>query len=166
MTMKFKLVEKIELVEKNSPVQKTQDIHTKTKPLTLKGLNPKEYLVHHLDSEIISEIDELKSNELDNVLLVKHGFKNSKDDIHRLIHIAAHLGGLDKLNNMIIELDKQSSYIYAIDYEDNKTLIPVKLSDAVAMTIKGPTRPRKVIYNPQGPSDQIDIDGNLHAIKH
>ena len=69
--------------------------------LTVNNIDPKLYQIHHLNDEIVSEVDSIKDNNYDNILFVRKAFNGSNDDIHKLINIAARLGGIDKLINTL-----------------------------------------------------------------
>ena len=129
--------------------------------LTANNIDPKRYLVHHLDGEIVSEVGSIKNNDYDNILFVRKAFRDSQDDIHKLIHIAARLGGVDELINILKSWNtakETKTYIYAVDPADKISLIPINIQDAVNMTMTKHVDSTKRIENPQGGGTQLSID--------
>ena len=147
--MKFKLVEEFSsgnkstardtLSERISDPQKEANKKLKRK-LAQFNIDGTKYVVHHLDSDIVSDVKSLMDNSLENVLFLPKTESGDSNAVHQFIHAAAKVGGCDKFLSFLDSLNKQSnSPIYALRVDDNDNIFinAITLSDAVNMTIKG-----------------------------
>ena len=140
--MKFKLVESIdrrlieqildeEVLEEATP---QYNVNRRLRKKYLSDEDFKRYQVHHLDGTIIDDVKKLRNNDLNNVIFIKKGLGNKLDDIHRLIHLIAKCGGIDKLNSLITALDKPSDNFYRVINPETKELEALGISEVAALT--------------------------------
>lgn len=130
--MKFKLYEDISKNQRNK--------NKKLKLLLNKfKINGKKYVVHHLSSDVVSEVDQLMDNDLKNILFLPKTPNGDSNGVHQVIHGAAKFGGYDEFLKFICELNQSNDNpIYAIREVDNElVLYPIRISDAITMTMKG-----------------------------
>lgn len=130
--MKFRLVETIS----NGQRQKNK----KLKRLLHKfGVDGSTYVVHHLDSGIISSVGQLMDNNLNNILFLPKTPSGDSNAVHQLIHAAANFGGYDEFLKFICELNQLVEQpIYTLRKNDDGELdmIAIRISDAIDMTIR------------------------------
>lgn len=135
--MRFRLVESIddrlveEVLEEATP-QYNANRSLRKKYLSAEDF--KKYQVHHLDGTVVDNIKKLKNNKLSNIIFIKKGLGNKLDDIHRLIHLIAKCGGVDKLNSLIALLDKPSDNFYRVVDPQTKELEALGISEVAKLT--------------------------------
>lgn len=150
--MKFKLVEKIELLETQTPEQRKENWFLKSQFF---GDKANEYTVHHLNDNKTIDNPKIKSSDLDNILFLRKTDQKDANALHQFITAAANMGSAKKLFDFL----KEQNIIMQpyTDEAGNPRMKSISLDEAVKATIKGRTNPPKNTMQSVEP-EQLKID--------